>query len=350
MKLSKRKAQVLKSAIDTWEREASLTKEQADHPRQSYQIVGFDWKLLAVYSFWTAICCFIISIGVLLADDYLLDLLAKIFDAPAGVLSILTATIAALLYVAGIRRRQKHPNKTISNEATFFFGVLMTAVSVGFFGETTLYGSTHDALLLLLLTLIYGGLGLRLPSVLIWLFALFTFGCWVLAETSYLSDSGNYFWGMNHPLRFVFVGIGITALSLAFQRYPKQQHLQEPTRFVGLLYLFLSLWLLSVFGNFGDINAWSQVKQIELLHWSALAVVCCMVAIFIGIKFNDTLSRSFGITFLLINFYTRYFEYFWNSSHKTIFFAVLALSFWALGSRAEKLWRVGDKPSSTSVK
>jgi len=100
--------------------------------------------------------------------------------------------------------------------------------------------------------------------------------------------------------------------------------------------------------NFGDINAWSKVKQIELLHWSALAVVCCMVAIYIGIKFNDTLSRSFGITFLLINFYTRYFEYFWDSSHKTIFFALLALSFWALGSHAEKLWRIGNTPSSGS--
>ncbi|MGF1759241.1 hypothetical protein L4D76_15120 [Photobacterium sagamiensis] len=346
MKLNKRKAQVLKSAIDTWEQEKSLTKDQADQLRQSYQVVGLDWKLLAVYSFWIAITCFIISIGVLLADDYLLDLLAKIVDAPAGVLSILSAAIAILLYAAGIRRRQKYPSKTISNEATFFFGVLITAVSVFFFGETTLYGSTHDALLLLLLTLIYGGLGLRLSSVLIWLFALFAFGCWVLAETSYLSDTGNYFLGMNHPLRFVFVGIGITALSLAFQHYQKQQHLQEPTRFVGLLYLFLSLWLLSVFGNFGDINAWSQIRQIELLHWSALAVVCCIVAIYIGIKFNDTLSRSFGITFLLINFYTRYFEYFWNSTHKTIFFALLALSFWGLGSHAEKLWRVGNTHSA----
>ncbi len=342
MKVSKKKAQILNNAIDSWEEKLTISTEQANTLRQSMQIVGFDWKLLAVYSFWIAITCLIISVGVLLADDYLLDLLAKIFDAPAGVISIVTAIIAVGLYAVGIRRRRKYPEKNISNEATFFFGVLMTAVSVGFLGATSLYGDTHDALLLLLLTSIYAVLGLRLSSILIWLFALFTFGVWVLTETSFLSDWDAYFLGMNHLLRFVFVGAAITALSLLFPKYPKHERLQEPTRFVGLLYLFMSLWLLSIFGNYGDIAAWSQIKQIELLHWSILAVLFCLVAIYVGIKFNDTLSRSFGITFLLINFYTRYFEYFWESSHKAIFFAVLALSFWAIGSKAEKLWQIGE--------
>jgi len=35
------------------------------------------------------------------------------------------------------------------------------------------------------------------------------------------------------------------------------------------------------------------------------------------------------------------FEYFWDSTHKAIFFAILALSFWYLGSRAEKIWNLG---------
>ena len=51
--------------------------------------------------------------------------------------------------------------------------------------------------------------------------------------------------------------------------------------------------------------------------------------------------RGFGLTFLFINLYTRFFEYLWDSLHKAVFFAVLAVSFWLLGSKAETLWHLG---------
>lgn len=344
MKLSKQKAKVLNSAISNWEKEQLISDEQANKLRNSYQVVGFDWKLLAVYSFWIAITCFIISIGVLLADDYLMDLLAQIIDTPASILSVISAGIAVLFYRAGIRRREKNPVKNISNEATFFFGVFMTAVSIGFLSETALLSTTHDAFLLLLLTVIYTVLGLRLSSVLIWLFALFSFGAWVLSQTNYLADSSGYFLGMNLPLRFVFVGLFVSALSLGTAHRSQYSHLKEPTLFVGLLYLLTALWLLSIFGNYEDLASWSKVRQIELLHWSFIAGIACITILYIGIRSDNTLCRSFGITFLLINLYTRYFEYFWESFHKTVFFAVLALSFWLIGSHAEKLWQIGSHP------
>jgi len=345
MKLSKQKAKVLNSAIQNWEKEQLISDEQAEQLRHSYQVVGFDWKLLAVYSFWIAISCFIISIGILLADDYLMKLLAQIIDTPASILSAISAAMAVLFYRAGIRRREKSPEKNISNEATFFFGVLLTAVSVGFLSETTLLSTTHDAFFLLFLTSVYAVLGIRLSSVLIWLFALFGFGAWVLSQTSYLADPSGYFLGMNLPLRFVFVGLFVISLSLAAKQKEQYRHLKEPTLFVGLLYFLTTLWLLSIFGNYEDLASWTKVRQIELLHWSLIAGTACLTILYIGIKSDNTLCRSFGITFLLINLYTRYFEYFWESFHKTIFFAVLALTFWLIGSHAEKLWQIGNRPS-----
>lgn len=345
MKVSKQKAKVLNSAITHWEQEQLISDEQARQLRGSYQVVGFDWKLLAVYSFWIAITCFIISIGVLLADDYLMELLATIIDTPASILSVISGGIAVLFYRAGVQRRKKHPQKNISNEATFFFGVLMTAVSIGFLSETALFSTTHDAILLLVLTGIYAVLGIRLSSVLIWLFALFGFGAWVLSQTSYLAGSSGYFLGMNLPLRFVFVGLFVIALSLLTGRQERYHHLKEPTLFVGLLYFLTALWLLSIFGNYEDVASWSKVKQIELLHWSFIAGGSCLAILYLGIKSDNTLCRSFGITFLLINLYTRYFEYFWESFHKTVFFAILALTFWLIGSHAEKLWQIGNRTS-----
>ena len=45
------------------------------------------------------------------------------------------------------------------------------------------------------------------------------------------------------------------------------------------------------------------------------------------------MSRGFGLTFLFINLYTRFFEHFWDHMHKAIFFALLAVSFWCLGTQ-----------------
>ena len=342
MKLSKQKAKVLNSAINDWEKKQLVSAEQATKLRSSYQIVGFDWRLLAVYSFWIAISCFLIAVGVLLADDYLLELIAKIIDTPASTLALISAVIAALLYVGGVRRRHKHPEKTISNEATFFFAVLMTAVSVGFVRETALIGHNHDPALLLLLTAIYATLGIRLSSVLIWLFALGGFAGWALSQTSDWAGQSSYFLGMSLTLRFAVIGVLVLALSLVADKNARIASLKLPTRFAGLLYLFTALWLLSIFGNYEDLVAWSQVSQIELIHWSFIAITACIVSLYIGIKADDDLCRSFGMTFLLINLYTRYFEYFWESFHKALFFAILAISFWLIGSHAEKLWQLGS--------
>jgi hypothetical protein len=62
-----------------------------------------------------------------------------------------------------------------------------------------------------------------------------------------------------------------------------------------------------------------------------------------GLKSNDTIAREFGITFLIIFLYTKYFEYFWDHTNKTLFFGILAASFWLIGRKAEKIWNLKSK-------
>jgi predicted membrane protein len=92
---------------------------------------------------------------------------------------------------------------------------------------------------------------------------------------------------------------------------------------------------------------WKKIIQIELFYWSIIFALAAVGAIYYGIKNDDYASRSFGIVFLFINLYTRFFEYFWHSTHKAIFFSVLAVSFWIIGSKAEKIWNIG-KPSDSA--
>jgi len=109
-----------------------------------------------------------------------------------------------------------------------------------------------------------------------------------------------------------------------------------------LLYLFIALWIMSIFGNLDDIERWRRAGRFELFHWSIAFALVAVAAIVYGLRHDDGMLRGFGLTFLFINLYTRFFEYFWDSMHKAIFFAVLALSFWFIGSRAERIWHFGQ--------
>jgi hypothetical protein len=107
---------------------------------------------------------------------------------------------------------------------------------------------------------------------------------------------------------------------------------------MGLLYLFSSLWILSLFGNYSYTEKWTEVGPIALFLWKLLFALVSGISIYLGLLWEETAFRSFGLTFLFINFYTCYFEYFWSTTHEAIFFGFLGASLWYLGSHAEKIW------------
>ncbi len=340
MKLTKKKAKIVKDALESWVAQGVLSPDQKRLLLESCETVGFDWKRLARYSFWISIICLIIAVSAIIADEYLIELIMQLFSAPALARCIATAALAALIYFIGVKRKYKKPQKIFSNEAIFFLGVLATAGAIAFFGEAMDTGSGHFSILLLLAAIVYGMLGLWFPSKLTWTFSLISLGSWMGTETGYVSGWGAYYLGMNYPLRFVLFGAVLTAASFGFAHFPKRNDFVKPTRAMGLLYLFIALWIMSIFGNYGDMDQWLDIRQIELFHWSLLFGLAALAAIYYGIKEDDGMTRGFGIVFLFINLYTRFFEYFWNSMHKAVVFGLLAVSFWLIGSRAEKIWNL----------
>ena len=344
MQLTRKKAKTVQAAIDSWVDGQTISPEQGQTLSKSIEVIAFDWKQLAKYSFRFALACIIISVASIIADDVLRKLLARLFTAPDWAKCITSGVLAGVLYFLGIRRQKKTPEKTFSNEAIFFLGVLATAVSIAFLGKAVDTGTGHFSLLFLLAALTYGVLGLWFPSKLVWTFALLSLGSWMGAETGYASGWGAYYLGMNYPLRFVLFGAVLIAASAALGSQQFRRDFARPTRAMGLLYLFIALWIMSIFGNYGDLHEWRGIRQIELFHWSIIFAAAAAVAIFHGIRKDDAMTREFGITFLCINLYTRFFEFFWNTTHKAVFFAILGASFWFLGSRAEKIWNLGRQP------
>ena len=340
MKFNKKQGYFLNDTINRWEIDGTITKDTAESLRNSYSIRPFDWKKLAKYSFWISIVCGIIAVGAVIADEYLIELFEKLFSTLDIVKSIAFGFLAALIYYAGLKRRQKKPEKIFSNESILFAGVLLTAVSIGYLGESLDTGSGHFSILFLLSTAIYAFLALWFPSKLVWIFSIISLGSWFGTETGYASGWGAYFLGMNYPLRFVLFGGVLVGASFLLKRNPRLSVFFQPSYVLGLLFLFIALWLLSIFGNYGDMDHWYDVKQYELIHWGLIFALTAVGAIYYGLKQDDYTSRSFGITFLFINLYTKYFEYFWNATNKVIFFLILAASFWFIGQKAESIWNL----------
>ncbi|MCU4165172.1 hypothetical protein [Carboxylicivirga caseinilyticus] len=338
--LSKKQGKFLKEVIDQWEEDEVINESEKKKLEDSIEIRSFEWKKLAEYSFWIAMVCIVIAFGAMFADKLLIDLVEKIFSSSNFTLCILFAVIALAIYYWAYKRSHKYPNKVYSNEFILIMAILSTATSIGYLGMTLDNGNGHFSVLLLIAAIIYALIGLLFPSKLVWIFAILSLGAWFGAETGYVSGWGAYYLGMNYPLRFVVFGAILTGLSFLFDRISFLQTFRKSTYILGLLYLFIALWILSIFGNYGDVDEWFDVKQISLIWYGVIFGLVAIIAIWWGLKQDDYTSRSFGLTFLFINLYTKYFEYFWDAMHKAIFFLILAGTFWLIGNNAEKIWNL----------
>jgi hypothetical protein len=338
LNIDKQESDFLNQSIKHWEEEHLIDAKLAGSLRSSYEVRGFDWMRLAKYSFWIALVCGIIAVGSLIIDDTVIRLLKRLYYTPDIAVSIISAIIAVPLFYFGRRWEKKYPEKVFSNEAIIFTGILFTACCVAYLGKTFDNGSGHYSLLFLLSVFVYGVLAWRMDSRLIWLFALVSLGSWFGTETGYQTRWSDYFLGMNYPLRFVLFGI-VLLISIYILKNKKWfARFWELTYVVGLLYLFMSLWLLSIFGNLGSIDTWWHIRQISLFYWGIISAIVAAGFLFYGLKTKDVIAREFGITFLLIFIYTKYFEYFWAHTNKTLFFVILSASFWLIGRKAERIW------------
>lgn len=339
LSLPKRKAAIVRNALQEMARQEMIAPALAEDLSARIVPLSFDWRRLARYSFAGAIVCVVIAVGAALADKWLMELIARLFHASWGLKSLACAAVSALLFWFGTLRRHRAPEKVYSNEAIYFGGVLGIAASVACLGKA-IDGSGHFSLLILLAAVVYSALGLLLESKLIWIFGLLSLGSWFGAETGYASGWGAYYLGMAYPLRFVLFGAALTLLSLLLRGRPRFAEFFGTTRVVGLLYLFIALWILSIWGNYEGYDAWHRATHLELLHWSLYFGAAAAGCIYLGLKNDDGVLRGFGLTFLGINLYTRFFEFFWDDLHKAVFFVILGASFWLIGSRAETIWQM----------
>ena len=63
---------------------------------------------------------------------------------------------------------------------------------------------------------------------------------------------------------------------------------------MGCTYLFIALWILSIFGNY-DADSWYNVSQARLLPWGLLFAAAAGVCIFISLKTDDAMLQRLWV-------------------------------------------------------
>lgn len=142
-------------------------------------------------------------------------------------------------------------------------------------------GRGRVSVLLILATLLYGTIGWFARSGLLWGVPCYR-SAMPLAPSRLYIRLGAYWLGMSYPSRFIAFGVVLIAIALLLQPLLARRGLDRVTLAMGLLYLFIALWLLSIFGNYGDLASWYRVRQIRLFHWSLLFGLVATAAIWLG--------------------------------------------------------------------
>lgn len=171
-------------------------------------------------------------------------------------------------------------------------------------------GSKNWPALVGVLTVLALVLAYALPNRLVLVLAAVEAFVWFGGSTGYVSGWGAWWLGMTYPVRFLAAGLAVLGLAWlhALRAPPRWRGFARVWAHFGLLDVHLALWFLSVFGWFEEHVRWTDNDGERLLFtaaWGAAALGCVALASKLGLR----MLRGYGLTFLLVNVYTFYFQF-----------------------------------------
>ncbi|WP_276134410.1 DUF2157 domain-containing protein [Polluticoccus soli] len=332
MEVEKNEWKALKRAIDDWEQEGKISHDQAGELRKSVQLKRNERQQIAQYFFLVAISCTILAFGAIFIDEKLLEKIKSYFALSNIVIALISAVLGALWFGFVKKRRQQY--SIPAYEVYMVLGGLISLTSLVYICKDTGFGASHNGFLLAAFAMLLAE-AIFLHSRALWIGAILAFMGWFGAFSTWQSTD-NLFLGMNYPMRFTVFGVLVIALAWLQSRVARLSFTQRITYLAGLIIFFTGLWGVSIFGNFGSLDEWSKVRQTYVLAYSVVFGLTAAGAFYYGIKYRDDATRDFGVFFLILNLYSRYFEFFWDSMNKGLFFLMLGVSFWFIGRQVEK--------------
>ncbi len=342
MELDKKDASVVENAITFWEESQKISPQLARELRESYEIRNANVDAITSYALISAISCGLLAFGALVIDEKWIELLRKKWGFSETIVGI-GFTMLALLFIALAKRRKTKFPKSVSSNETYNITIILTVgIAITYWTRSFANFEGNYALPLLIAAISYGATAILLESKLLWVVMLVALAGWWGAQTHFWSGGNFRFAGMNYPLRMTVFGLAVWVAAWAIDRIQSLRYFTSTTYTIGLFLFLLAAWTLSIFGNYDDFARWQTIKQGQFWYWAVGFTIMLSGMIAYAFQNKKDMLRDLALVFFLLNIYTRYFEYFWDRTNKGIFFAILALSFWFAGRKAEQ-WRNKEK-------
>jgi uncharacterized membrane protein len=332
MQVNGEEKQLLQKAVTEWKQSGLITEEQADKMAGSIELKPEGIQSIAKYFFIIAISCIVLAFGAIFIDEKLLEKVKAYFSLS----NIFIALFFAIASVAWFWYCKKKVANTgsFAYETYMVLGALLSLVALVYGCKDLGFGEAHSGFLLLV-TILMGTLSILFRSSALWIGTILAIMGW-FGSFSTAHQHKYLFLGMNYPVRFTLFGLLVIGFSFVQASIKPIADSRRTTYLVGLLIFFTALWGVSVFGNYNDWSAWAAVRQTQVIVYATISGLISIATFFLGIRYRDNLTRDFGLIFLLINLYTRYFEFFWEGMNKGIFFIILAISFYGVGKWIER--------------
>lgn len=338
MRVNKKEAALLNDAIDQWQKENIIDGPTGERLKNSVSTYRNEFDSLTFYSFIAAVSCAILAFGALVMDEKWIERLRNFFQFSELVIGLVFAAFSIFLIWVTKRRKRKYAYATLANESFTILIVLSIGVAVAYFARSFGTALSYYGAAILVTAVFYGLAAKYLQSKILWVCMLVALiSSWGAQTYAWSADADqSYFLGMNYPLRMTLMGALLLAATYLLRGQRWFIYFYKLTWYFCWVFFLMSALFLSVSGNL-NYEVWSAIKQGQLFAWAiAFTIVMIGLTIF-AFKQKDEVFRDIIIIFFLLNIYTRYFEYFWDRTNKGIFFALLALSFWLIGRKAEQL-------------
>ena len=323
--------------ISDWENTGLINAEQAALLHQRYDPVPFQG---AIFLKWLGLfAIFMLAMAVL---GFIGTVLAM--ASPAFATLCLMALSAVVMYFGAklaSDKEQKHPFTGQALLSIGLIGLYASLSSIYLVSGGSKYSNVFGWFMLITSVAAFFTayhFHLRWPL----LIALLMFFHGVGSMSEYWGHGG-YFLEIQDPRSMSVIALLTIILGYWHEHKLESENLQKCVGFghlyiiFGLLYFNLSLWFLSL-----DFYGYRyQDMQDATLLWVILFTLGGIAQIVAGARLKDSRYTGFGIVFLGINLYTRFYEHFWDDMSKAAFFTVAGITGLVLAFVFEKQLKPG---------
>jgi hypothetical protein len=292
---------VVRAQIDTLRREGVIDGDLHATLLQQYPSSRWDFSTLGRW---------FLFFGAISAAGGLVVLGTTIFEFTLEKLAVVLGVVSAVCFFGGVKLGNR--GLTWSSRSIELLGAL-TLIGLTFtLGVIYSSGSGNWPVLLLIDMFVLLPLAYLRRNVRVLVLIVIVFFTWFGGVTGYMSGWGAYFFGMNYPLRFFVVGLLMVGMSL-IHRNAEQERLRTYEGFFkvwlsgGVFFSEMALWLMSLFGNFGNIWEGHRETSGELFFFGLLWASFNAALLWFGSRYQLRMLRGYAITFLIIQGYTLYF-------------------------------------------